>query len=187
MSTIAHLSLEHYEQMVEAGAFVEISRKRVELLRGEIRMMSPIGVPHSHVVTLLTDWSYRVVPQANIRIRVQNPIRIPVNDSEPEPDLVWVNQREYTDHHPDPEDVRLVIEVADSSLEVDRTEKMAIYAEAGIADYWIINLLENQIEVYRKPERKTYQEKNVYRKDQEVAPLVQPSAKLAPLQLFPRR
>jgi hypothetical protein len=186
MSTIAHFSLDHYEHLVEAGAFTGKFQKRVELLRGEIRMMSPIGVSHSHVVTLLTDWSYHVVPRTNMVIRVQNPVRIPAYDSEPEPDLVWVIQREYSDHHPGPEDVLLVIEVADTSLETDRTEKLSIYAEAGIADYWIVNLLNQQIEVYRQPREQTYQDKNIYRADQVVIPLALPSAEIVPTHLFPK-
>ena len=186
MSTIAHFSLDHYEHMVETGAFTGKFQKRVELLRGEICMMSPLGVSDSHAVTLLTDWSYNVVPRPSICIRVQNPIRIPTNDSEPEPDLVWVTQQEYSEYHPGPEDVVLLIEVADSSLETDRTEKLSIYAEAGIADYWVVNLVSRQIEVYRQPLKQTYQDKKVYREDQAVVPLALPTAAIAPSQLFPK-
>ena len=132
MSTVAHFSLDHYEHMVEVGAFAGEYQKRLELLRGEIRQMSPIGYIHAHVVTLLTDWSYDVVPRERIVIRVQNPIRVPVNESEPQPDLVWAEKGAAIDHHPQPVDVLLLIEVADASLQDDRTEKLEIYAEAGI-------------------------------------------------------
>ncbi len=187
MSTLAHFSIDHYEHMVSAGAFAGKFQKRVELLRGDICMMSPIGVSHSYVVTLLTDWSYHVVSLANIGIRVQNPIRIPESDSEPEPDLVWVKQKEYDEHHPEPEDVLLVVEVADSSLEIDRTEKLSIYAEAGIADYWVVNLIDKQIEVYRQPRGQTYQDKNIYGKEQAFSPLALSSAEFAPSRLFSKR
>jgi Uma2 family endonuclease len=187
MSTIAHFSLDHYEHMVETGAFTGKYQKRVELLRGELCMMSPIGASHSHIVTLLTDWSYHVVPRTDLGIRVQNPIRIPIGDSEPEPDLAWVHRKEYSDHHPGPEEVLLVIEVADSSLETDRTEKLSIYAEAGIADYWIVNLMDKQIEVYRQPLEQTYRSRNIYREDDAVSPLALPSAEITPSQLFPNR
>lgn len=184
MSTVAHFSLDHYEHMVELGAFSGEYQRRLELLRGEIRQMSPIGFSHSQVVTLVTDWSYDVVPRERMVIRVQNPVRVPLNDSEPEPDLVWVERRAITDHHPQPEDVLLLIEVADTSLDVDRGEKLAIYAEAGIPEYWIVNLIDEQIEVYRKPVGRDYQNKTVHRGDTEIHPLALDEAGLRPAKLF---
>lgn len=95
-----------------------------------------------------------------------------------------MNQKEYSENHPGPEDVLLVIEVADTSLETDRTEKLSIYAEAGIADYWIVNLMNKQIEVYRQPLDRLYQDQNTYRGDQAVTPLAYPSAEIVPAHLF---
>jgi Uma2 family endonuclease len=184
MSTVAHFSLDHYEHMVELGAFSGEYQRRLELLRGEIRQMSPIGFSHSQVVTLLTDWSYDVVPRERIIIRVQNPVRIPLNDSEPEPDLVWVDRRAIKDQHPQPEDLLLLIEVADTSLDVDRGEKLAIYAEAGIPEYWIVNLIDEEIEVYRKPVGRDYQSKAVHRGDIEIRPLALDAVGLQPARLF---
>ncbi|HMO87133.1 MAG TPA: Uma2 family endonuclease [Lacipirellulaceae bacterium] len=186
MSTVAHFSLAHYEHMVEVGAFAGDFEKRVELLRGEICHMSPIGFLHSHVVTLLTDWSYEVVPRAQMAIRVQSPIRIPRSDSEPEPDLVWVKRRPAASNHPEPSDVLLLIEVADSSLEVDRGAKQSIYAEAGIADYWIVNLLQQHVEVYRQPVGQAYQQQLVLTGQDAVRPLALPTASVEPIQLFRR-
>lgn len=184
MSTVAHFSLDHFEHMVEVGAFAGEYRKRLELLRGEIRQMSPIGVAHSRVVTLLTDWSYDVVPREQIVIRVQNPIRIPLNDSEPQPDLVWAKRGGPSDRHPQPAEVMLLIEVADASLQDDRGEKLEIYAEAGVQDYWLVNLIEEQLEVYRKPSGCTYQEQSVYRGAAAVCPLALPTAICQPSRLF---
>jgi len=184
MSTLAHFSLEHYEHMIETGAFAGKFQKRVELLQGEIRMMSPIGIPHSQMVIDLTDWSYQSVDLSKVMIRVQTALRIPSNDSEPEPDLVWVNRKTYSQHHPGPEDVLLLIEVAESSLDTDRTEKIAIYAAAGIADYWVVNLLDQQIEVYRQPQGKTYREKTIVREGQVIIPLALPTAEISPAQFF---
>lgn len=186
MSTIAHFSIDHYEHMVEAGAFAGPFQKRLELLRGEIRMMSPIGVQHAQAVIRLTDWSYQHVDLSKIMVGVPTALRIPNNNSEPEPDLVWVVRKEYSEHHPEPEDALLVVEVADSSLETDRTEKLSIYAEAGISDYWIVNLTDNQIEVYRQPRGHGYQEKTIHGKNQAVSPIALPSAELVPSQLFPK-
>ena len=81
----------------------------------------------------------------------QEPITLP--RSEPEPDLAVVrgDARQYLDHHPGPEDVALVIEVADASWQRDRTLKKSIYAQAGMAVYWIVNLVERRIETYTAP------------------------------------
>src|SRR3954470_10142760 len=127
MSSVAHFSLDHYEYMVEVGAFSGAYQKRVELIRGEIIDMTPIGTAHSNCITLLADWSYDVVPRDRLMIRTQNPIRLTINDSEPEPDLVWVRRKDYSRVHPEPEEIQLIVEVAESSLEFDRGIKRAIY------------------------------------------------------------
>lgn len=184
MSAIAHFTLDHYEHMVELGVFSGAYEQRLELIRGEIRQMSPIGYIHSHVVTHLTDWSYEVVPRERIVIRVQNPVRIPASDSEPHPDLVWAMRNATVDHHPNPEDVLLLIEVADTSLADDRTEKLEIYAEAGIQEYWIVNVIDEQIEVHRQPIGRTYQQRTVYGANASVCPLALPTATLQPSRLF---
>ncbi len=184
MSTVAHFSLDHYEHMVEIGAFSGDFQKHVELIRGEIVEVTPIGPGHSNCVTLLTDWSYEVVPPKQIMIRIQNPIRLVVNDSEPEPDVVWVARKDYSKSHPGPEEILLVIEVAEISLDFDRGKKLEVYAEAGIPEYWIVNLPGRQIEVYRKPTGRTYQEKLSYRGDGAIHPLVLPTATLEPSRLF---
>jgi Uma2 family endonuclease len=113
MSTVAHFSLDHYEHMVEVGAFSGQFEKRVELIRGEIVQMPPINIAHANCVTLITEWSFQAAPLDRIMIRIQNPIRIPANNSEPKPDVVWVGRNEYS-RHPEPADILLVIEVADN-------------------------------------------------------------------------
>ena len=184
MSTAAHFSLDHYEHMVEVGAFSGEFEKRLELLRGEIVMMSPIGPPHHNCLMLLTDWSYEVLPREKIAVSVQGPIRVPPSDSEPQPDLVWAVRRDYSKLHAEPHEILLLVEVADTSLETDRSEKLEIYAEAGIQEYWIVNLIEEQVEVYRNPAGRTYQERATYRGDAEIRPLAVPSAALQPSRLF---
>jgi Uma2 family endonuclease len=184
MSTVAHFSLDHFEHMVEVGAFTGKFEKRLELLRGEIVMLSPIGPPHHNCLILLTDWSYEVVPREKFAISVQGPIRIPASDSEPQPDLVWVVRRDYSKVHAEPHEVLLLVEVADTSLETDRREKLEIYAEAGIQEYWIVNLIDEQIEVHRKPNGRTYHERSVYRGNAKISPLTLPSAILQPSRLF---
>jgi Uma2 family endonuclease len=184
MSTVAHFSLDHFEHMVEVGAFSGPYQKRLELIRGEIIEMTPIGTGHSNCVTLLTDWSYEVAPRERIMIRSQNPVRLPINDTEPQPDVVWVTRKDYSKIHPGPKDILLIIEVADSSLEFDRGEKLGIYAEAGILDYWIVNLIDEQIEVYRNPVGRKYQDSSDYRGDAEISPVSDLKAIFQPSHLF---
>lgn len=184
MSTVARFSLDEYEHMIEVGAFTGEHERRLELLRGKICEMSPIGFLHSQIVTSLTDWSYDVVPREQIVIRVQNPIRIPSTASEPQPDLVWVKKSTAANHHPQPGDVLLLVEVADTSLELDRGEKLPIYAEAAIPECWIVNLIDQQIEVYRKPSGRSYHEESIYRGDAAIHPLALPMATLKPMRLF---
>lgn len=182
--TPAKFTLDHYEHMIAVGAFDEPYNISVELLHGEIIMMSPIGEPHSLAVIEMTDWSYQVVDLKKVMIRVQTALRMSMAGSEPEPDLAWVNRKAQLDKPPESDDVLLVLEVAESSLEIDRTEKLAIYAKAGITDYWIVNLIDKQIEVYRQPLNQAYQEKGIYRDDQKVSPLALPEAELSPSRLF---
>jgi Uma2 family endonuclease len=180
----AKFTLEHYEHMIRVGAFDPPFDIPVELLEGEIVMMSPIGEPHSRVVIALTEWSYEVVDRKHFMIRVQVPIRIPTTQSEPEPDLVWVRRAISRERPPEPEQVALLIEVAESSLAYDRTVKLPNYALAGIPEYWIVNLIDEQIEVYRKPSGGTYQEQSIYRGDAAIQPMALPTATLQPSRLF---
>jgi Uma2 family endonuclease len=183
MSTAAQFSIDHYEHMVEVGAFTGRFEKRVELIRGEIVQMTPINIAHANCVTVVTEWSIQVAPLDQFMIRCQNPIRIPSSNSEPEPDIVWVKRRKYL-RHPEPSDIVLVIEVADRSLQFDRTEKLEVYARAGIAEYWVVNLVDEQVEVHRSPVGHGYKEKLIHRGDAAVSPMALPSASLHLSRLF---
>jgi len=139
-----------YHRMAEAGILNEDSR--VELIRGQIVDMAPIGAPHFGMVIRLNRLlSAALTGQA--LISVQNPIRLD-DGSEPQPDIAVLRPRadDYATGTLSPGDVLLVIEVADTSLAVDRAVKAPLYAESGIAEYWIINLVEGVVEVYRQPE-----------------------------------
>jgi Uma2 family endonuclease len=180
----ARFSLEHYEHMIRVGAFDPPFDIPVELLEQNIVMMSPIGEPHSQVIIALNEWSYEVVDRERFVIRVQMPIRIPATQAEPEPDLVWVRREGPRDKPPEPERVALLVEVAESSLDYDRIVKLPNYALAGIPDYWIVNLIDEQIEVYRNPSGSTYKEQSIYQGDAEIHPFAMPSVTLQPSRLF---
>ncbi len=184
MSVIAQLTLEQYDRMVEGGVFDPSRRWRLELIRGEIRQMNPIGSEHEEVVDRLTKWSAALAAAGRIRLRVQNSVGLPSLASAPEPDVAWVVERDYSRGRPTPPDVLLIIEVAESSLKYDCGEKAELYAEAGIADYWVVNLAEQSIEVRRDPAAGRYRSLQTYQDQQEVRPLALPEAVLHPAALW---
>jgi Uma2 family endonuclease len=137
-----------YEKMIDVGILNEDDR--VELIRGEIVAKMPIGDLHIACIDRLTRQMIRKVGDDAI-VSIQNPIRLA--DSEPEPDLVLKRPRDdfYASGKPGAADVLLLIEVADSTLDRDRDVKRPLYAENGITEYWIVNLPDRCLEVYRQP------------------------------------
>jgi len=144
-----------YHKMAEVGILKPTDR--VELINGEIlKKMSPIKSLHSSVVDDLHEWLVLELA-GKVIVKAQNPVRIG-KYSEPEPDIAVVKLKKdrYRSRHPTPKDVYLLIEVSDSTLKIDREIKLPVYAEAGIPEYWIIDLTAQQIEVYRQPEGNGY-------------------------------
>jgi Uma2 family endonuclease len=138
-----------YERMVDLGILKEDAR--VELIRGEIVAKMPIGDAHIAAVNRLTRLFVRAVGDAAI-VSIQNPVRMA--DSEPEPDVALLRPRadDYAGGKAGPADILLLVEVAETSLEDDREVKGPLYAEAGITEYWIVNLVDRCLEVYRGPQ-----------------------------------
>lgn len=185
MSTSTLLSLEEYDQMIADGAFAPPDNyRRCELIRGVIRDMSPIGPAHAEVVNFLSDWSYEVTSRRDVRIRVQSSTRIPELVTAPEPDLVWAVSKSYRKRHPQPPDILLLIEVADSSLRYDLGEKALLYAEAGISDYWVVDLANFQVHVHRDPSPDGYRSIDVHAAGETIPPLHVPDAALDVSELF---
>jgi Uma2 family endonuclease len=141
-------SVDEYEQMIEYGILTE--NAGVELIRGEIIEKMAIGDPHAACVKRMNRLMGLTFGSRSL-ISVQDPIRL--IDSEPEPDVALLLPRDdfYFSGKPRPADILLVIEVSDSSLEYDRLVKLPMYAEAGIAEFWIVNLEDDCLEVYRQP------------------------------------
>ena len=113
MSSSATFTIDEYQYMIARGAFGGCRQKRLELIRGELRMMSPQGAEHGEIVTQLNDWSHEVVDRQRIKIRIQSSVEIPASNSQPEPDVVWAEVRSYVRHLPRPRDIVLLVEVAD--------------------------------------------------------------------------
>ena len=147
-------SISDYHKMAEVGILKPDAR--VELIHGEIIKMSPIKSAHAGMVNFLLEYLILTLHRKYTVIG-QNPIHID-QFSEPEPDVIIASCREdrYRSAHPTAQDIHLLIEVADSSLEYDRSVKKELYAEAGIPEYWIVNLMDQQLEVFRDPENKQY-------------------------------
>jgi len=184
MSTTSRTTLDEYHRMIARGEFEPVEEHHVELIRGEILPMCAKGHSHNEVVVSLTEWSYDSLPRGAARVRVQDPIELPSLESEPEPDLVWAKPRRYWKQNPRPEDVLLLVEVADSSLAKDHGVKLELYAEAGIPEYWIVNIPKSSIEVYRNPRGRRYASRKIYTGAQEVHPLEFPDLALRVSELF---
>lgn len=155
--------------MIEAGV---LDDKKVELLNGEICQMPSEGAPHSYFGGSLAD-QFRDNLTDRALVRNANPITLP--DSEPEPDIAIVkgSWRDYRYRHPYPEDVLLIVEVASSSLQKDLGLKRTIYATAGIPEYWVLNINQSELVVFRDLRDGDYQsERRLNRGD--VSPLAFP-------------
>lgn len=138
-----------YDRLGELGVLHE--DEPVELVAGHLIVSEPKGMPHATAVGLTAD-ALRAAFGPGWVVRVQDPIALD-DESEPEPDVVVVpgTHRDYLDAHPT--QAALVVEVAESSLTLDRDRKGSLYARAGVEDYWIVNLVERVVEVYRQPAR----------------------------------
>ncbi|MER3446286.1 MAG: Uma2 family endonuclease [Candidatus Dadabacteria bacterium] len=150
-----HFNVTEYNLMGERGILSEDDL--VELIEGEILKMSPIGSQHAACVDRLNLLLVHFADQRAI-VRVQNPIQLS-DYSEPQPDFALLKPRDdfYAEMYPLPADVLLIVEVADTSLEYDRNVKVPLYARAGIPEVWMVNLLENLIEIYTDPVSGLYQ------------------------------
>jgi Uma2 family endonuclease len=153
--TYHRFSVDDYERMVDTGILTE--NDRVELIRGEILDKMVIGNLHSACVKRLNKLLGALVGDRAL-VSVQDPIRL--DDSEPEPDIALLRPSAdfYAADKPVPADVFLLIEVSDSSLELDRTVKGPLYAENGIREYWIVNLEDDCVEIHRDPEPGGYRD-----------------------------
>ena len=145
-----HLRLwtrEEYYKMAEAG--VLRPGERVELIGGRIITMSPQNSPHFTAIRLAED-ALRIIFRAGYDVRVQGPLDLSPA-SQPEPDIAVVRGNVRDHAHAHPTTALLVVEVSESSLAFDRGEKASLYASADIPEYWIVNLLDRRLEVYRDP------------------------------------
>jgi Uma2 family endonuclease len=183
MSTGLHLTAEEFGRMVECGAFDHLNRK-IELIRGELREMNPAGPIHDDLIMYLNSWSARSTPPDSIMVTSQTGLDLAELESRPEPDLLWVRAARFRDRHPGASDVKLAIEVSYSSLQSDLREKAALYAEAGIVEYWIVDATASCVHVYRHPKGTEYTDRSIAYRGDRISPLATESAVLDISELF---
>ncbi|WP_293130901.1 Uma2 family endonuclease [Microcoleus sp. bin38.metabat.b11b12b14.051] len=165
-------TVQEYHLMSEAGVFRD--NERVELIQGEIIQMAAIGRRHAARVDRLTEFFGDRVRTRAI-IRVQNPISLDDN-SEPQPDIALVQRRAdfYEESLPNSEDILLLVEVADSTVNYDRDVKVPNYARSGIQEVWLWDLEVNCLEVYRNPTPNGYTSVQKIERGEQVSPLAFP-------------
>ena len=161
-------SVDEYYKMAHAGILHEDDR--VELIEGEILEMAPISSWHAGCVTWLNHLLFKRIG-TRVIISVQNPIHLS-DYSEPQPDIALLHRRTdfYASAHPRPEDVLLVMEVADTRVDYDQQIKAPLYARAGIREYWLVDLVGQSIEVYRRPSPEGYRQVRTVRRGERLAP-----------------
>lgn len=174
-----------YYQMAELGFF---DGKRVELIEGEIIEMAPMKTAHATALDLAVQVLSKIFAEKFV-VRTQMPISFS-KTNEPEPDLMVVKGqiRDFSKFHP--KTAELIVEVSDSTLRYDRTVKAALYARNNIGEYWILNVKDRILEVYRQPKRDKnlgfiYAEKLILAEGDEVSPLAAPHSSVKIVDILP--
>ena len=175
--------VDEYYAMAEAGILAP--DERVELIGGEIVPMSPIGDRHAYSVDELNE-SLLTQLRGRARVRCQNPVRLD-RDREIQPDVAILRLRDdsYLSGHPSPDDVLLLIEVSDSTLDYDRDVKLPMYAAAGIPEAWIANIPGRQVEAYSEPSGGEYRNRRVFNQSESVSPLAFPDISIPVSRIVP--
>jgi len=179
-TTIRRFSRDEYNEMARRG--ILRPEERVELICGEILAMTPQGTPHAAFIDFLDAQLQRAFGE-QVAVRTQLPLAIS-DTSEPEPDLAVVPGQPLDYVHAHPTTALLIVEVAETSLSFDRTTKAKLYGEHLIPEYWIVNIGDRQLEVFRNPSNSGYETHEVLRADESVTPLHAPNFSLPLTALF---
>jgi Uma2 family endonuclease len=178
-------TVDDYHRMIEAQILT--SSDRVELLEGQILQMSPQQPPRAATTQRASDY-LRNLLTGRATIRVQLPITLRPK-SEPEPDVavVRIDTDEYQESHPTPDDIFLIVEVADTTLYTDGKQKAPAYAKAGIADYWVLNVNKRQVHVFREPDGENYRQAILLNEEDTLSLVAFPEIEVSINQLFPSK
>lgn len=174
-------TVEEYHRMIDANILT--TDDKVELLEGKVVQMSPQRPPHAST-TQRSDRYLQNLLRDLADIRVQLPITL--STSEPEPDIavVRIEPGAYGDRHPNASDIFLLIEIAHTTLNIDRQEKAPIYARANIVEYWILDISNRRVYIFRNPTESGYQEEIILNVDAAIAPLAFPEIQIPFSELF---
>jgi Uma2 family endonuclease len=179
-----------YDRMIEVGVLDE--DERIELLGGELVVREPQGSPH-YTAIMLVDEALRAAFGPGWFVRTHGPVALD-DDSEPEPDVSVVpgGVRDYSLEHPARPVLVVEVTASRSRLTFDRAHKGSLYARAGLAEYWILNLIQNVLEVHRTPVRDDsaafgwrYASREVFPSDASATPLAAPQARISIRDLLP--
>lgn len=157
--TLMRWTIEDYHRLVDAGV---LSNRRVELINGNLVEMAPEGAPHSHTTQSGADY-LRQCLSGKALVRDAHPITL--STSEPEPDIAVVKlpRSRYKTRHPYPEDILFLVEVSKSTLAYDLNEKKQIYAEVAIPEYWVADVVDQKIYVFRELQAGVYTAEVVFK------------------------
>jgi Uma2 family endonuclease len=183
-TSLKRWTVQDYHRMDEMGILPP--DERTELIDGQIILMAAKGTPHVLALRLLAKVLDALLNELPVFVSTQDPIQL--NDfSEPEPDLAVIRGTEldYADRHPRPEDLCLVVEIADSTLKRDCEVKDKVYAQAGIADYWVLDLKNRQLHIFRNPIPTGYTSHLILTEPNEISPLAFPNLTLTLTAIFP--
>ncbi|MFN3561175.1 MAG: Uma2 family endonuclease [Chloroherpetonaceae bacterium] len=168
-------TVREYLKMAECG--VLSSDEKLELIDGEIyKKMSPVGLPHFWCVNRLNHL-FHIKLLNRVTVSIQNPLWLD-DYNEPEPDVVLLPMM-GSEERPSGKDALLVVEVSDSSIKIDRTVKVPLYARFGVVEVWLVNLMERCVEVYRKPSAEGYSEVKRYDEREWISPVQFPDVKMS--------
>ncbi|MBE9070325.1 Uma2 family endonuclease [Leptolyngbya cf. ectocarpi LEGE 11479] len=182
--TLKRWNVDEYHRMAESGVLAECDR--TELLAGQVILMIAKGTPHVTALRLLATALDKELANQPFFVSTQDPIQLD-SYSEPEPDLAIVkgNFLDYAAHHPTPKDICLIVEVADSTLKQDCEVKDKLYAQAGITDYWVLDLPHRQLHVFRSPTVTGYTSHLILTQNQKISPVAFPDSILLLKNLLP--
>jgi len=183
-TSLKHWTVADYHRLSEIGLLDPT--ERTELIAGQITLMAAKGTPHVLALRLLSGVLNPLLAEQPVFVSLQDPIQLD-DFSEPEPDLVIVQgtMLDYADHHPRPDQVYLVVVVADSTLKQDCEVKAKLYAQAGIADYWVLDLKNRQLHVFRDPRPTDYGRHLILTEPNQVSPLAFPDLSLSLSAILP--
>jgi Uma2 family endonuclease len=180
-ASIAKFTVDDYHQMIDAGI---LGDRRVELIDGLILEMPPEGTEHTYYGETLAQKFRRLLTEERAWVRENKPITL--STSEPEPDLAVVRlpRSHYLQHHPYREDIFLLVEVSKSTLKFDISEKKKIYALSNISEYWVVDVENKKLLVYRYPETGNYRETTELLEGEKIAPLAFRDLEMAIAEIF---